>query len=161
MKMLTMNLDDIRPYPNNPRKNDNAVDAVAESIRQCSYVQPIIVDEDHVILAGHTRHKALKKLGYQDCSVIVVEGLTEDQKKKYRYLDNKTAEAALWDLPKLTAELEDLDFEDLDFFNLEDEDFAVRFKDDDEVDGVIEYEAEVFADETFKHECPICGFRFN
>ena len=64
MKLQKLKLADIEPYKNNPRKNDDAVNAVAESIRQCSYITPIIVDEDHVIIAGHTRYKALVALGY-------------------------------------------------------------------------------------------------
>lgn len=100
MKLQCLGLWDIRPYENNPRNNDNAVEAVAESIRQCTYVQPIIVDERHVILAGHTRYKALQLLGYDSCECLIVEGLTEEQKRKFRYLDNKTGEAAEWDVAK-------------------------------------------------------------
>lgn len=114
MEIVTRNLKDIRPYENNPRKNDNAVDAVAESIKQCGYIAPIIVDEDGVILAGHTRYKALQKLGRTECEVIVKEGLTEEQKRKYRLLDNKTNELADWDYDLLAEELGGLDFCDLD-----------------------------------------------
>ena len=113
-KLSTMRMEDIRPYPNNPRKNDGAVDAVAESIRQCGYVAPIIVDEDGVILAGHTRYKALQKLGYKTADVLVKSGMTEEQKKKYRLLDNKTNELAEWDYDLLAEELDGLDFGDLD-----------------------------------------------
>ena len=118
MKLITLPLDEIIPYENNPRKNDEAVYGVMESIKQCTYVQPIIVDENHVVLAGHTRLKALKNLGYESAECIVYAGLTEEQKKKYRYLDNKTGEAAEWELKKLNDELEGLDFGELDFFNL-------------------------------------------
>lgn len=110
MQLVTRKLKDIHLYPNNPRKNAGAVEAVAESIRQCGYVAPIIVDEDGVILAGHTRYKALKKLGRTEADVIVKDGLTEEQKKKYRLLDNKTNELADWDLELLAHELEGLDF---------------------------------------------------
>lgn len=110
-----MHMEDIRPYPNNPRKNDGAVDAVAESIRQCGYVAPIIVDENGVILAGHTRYKALKKLGYETADVLIKSGMTEEQKKKYRLLDNKTGELADWDYDLLEMELDGLDFGSLDF----------------------------------------------
>ena len=113
-KLSTMRMEDIRPYPNNPRKNDGAVDAVAESIRQCGYVAPIIVDEDGVILAGHTRYKALQKLGYKTADVLVKTGMTEEQKKKYRLLDNKTGELADWDYDLLEMELDGLDFGSLD-----------------------------------------------
>ena len=113
MQLITMKLKDIRPYPNNPRKNDTAVEAVAESIRQCGYVAPIIVDENGVILAGHTRYKALKALGRSEAEVVVKEGLTEEQKKKYRLLDNKTGELATWDFDLLAIELDGIDFDGL------------------------------------------------
>ena len=110
MTLEAKNLTEIHPYPGNPRKNDNAVESVAESIRQCGYVAPIIVDEEGVILAGHTRYKALQKVGYTKAQVIVKEGLTKEQKKKYRLLDNKTNELASWDFELLAQELEGLDF---------------------------------------------------
>lgn len=121
LSIVTMPVEAIVPYENNPRINDNAVEAVAESIRQCGYVAPIIVDENNVILAGHTRLRAVLSLGGAQIPVIVRRGLTESQKKKYRLLDNKTAELANWDLSKLELELEDLDFEGFDFgFDLDD-----------------------------------------
>ena len=115
MKYVKKKLADIKPYENNPRINDEAVDDVAESIRQCTYIAPIIVDEDGVILAGHTRYKALKKLGYTECDVVVVTGLTDEQKKKYRLYDNKTQEFTSWDQKKLSQELCDVDFCGYDF----------------------------------------------
>ena len=78
MELKIIPISNIKPYKNNPRKNDKAVDAVAESIKQCTYVAPIIVDENNVILAGHTRWKAMKKLGRAECECIVKDGLTED-----------------------------------------------------------------------------------
>jgi DNA modification methylase len=127
MEIKEMKIGDLVPYENNPRNNDEAVDAVAESIRQCGYIAPIIVDENNVILAGHTRLKALKRLGIDKFPVGVKEGLTEEQKRKYRLLDNKTNEFASWDFEKLTEELEGLDFEDFDF----------GFEEDDEGNGKI------------------------
>lgn len=115
MKYIKKKLIDIHPYENNPRINDEAVDDVVESIKQCSYISPIIIDEDGVILAGHTRYKALTKLGYEDADVIVVSDLTDEQKKKYRLYDNKTSEFASWDQKKLSEELTDVDFERYDF----------------------------------------------
>ena len=114
-ELRKVKIDEIIPYPNNPRINDDAVEAVAESIKQCSYIAPIIVDEDMVILAGHTRYKALKKLRRKECEILVQSGLTEEQKKKYRLLDNKTNEFALWDDELLSEELDGLDFGDFDF----------------------------------------------
>lgn len=111
----TWRLEDIHPYENNPRINDDAVADVIESIRQTENWDPIEVDENGVILSGHTRLKALKKLGYTQTDVIVYEGLTEIQKRKYRVLANKTGEKALWDIEKLDEELADLDFAGYDF----------------------------------------------
>lgn len=122
MELITLKIGDIRPYERNARKNDHAVDAVAESIRQCEYIAPIIVDENHVILAGHTRWKALKKLGRMEAECVVKAGLTDEQKRKYRLLDNKTAELADWDFDLLADELEGLDFGGFDFgFDFEEE----------------------------------------
>lgn len=119
MRLKTMALEKIRPYERNPRINDQAVDAVAESIRQCGYVAPIIVDENNVILAGHTRWKALRQLGEKTARVCVAEGLDEEQKRKYRILDNKTGELADWDRDLLNIELDGLDFDGFDFDLLE------------------------------------------
>ncbi len=165
MKLQKLKLTDIRLYENNPRKNDQAVNAVAESIRQCSYITPIIVDEDFVIIAGHTRYKALKALDIEDAECLICEGLSEEQKKKYRYLDNKTGEKATWDLMKLEVELEGLDLEGFDFFGMA-EALPVDGEGnggsaDKELTGTTEIDAEVFGDEEFKYECPKCGFRFN
>lgn len=115
MEYIKKKLSEIKPYENNPRINDDAVDDVVESIKQCGYITPIVIDEDGVILAGHTRFKALKKLGRNDCDVIVSTGLSEDQKRKYRLYDNKTAEFASWDQKKLAEELCDVDFLGYDF----------------------------------------------
>ena len=115
MKFKTLPIGKIKPYENNPRKNDGAVDAVAESIRQCGYCAPIVVDEAGVILAGHTRYKALQKLGWATVKVCVAEGMSEEQKRKYRVLDNKTGELAEWDNDLLALELDGLDFDGFDF----------------------------------------------
>lgn len=114
-ELKTLKLADIKPYENNPRQNDQAVEAVKESIKQCNYIAPIIVDENNFILAGHTRYKALKELGRKEAEVLIVSGLSEAQKKKYRLLDNKTNELASWDIDLLEIELEDIDFEGFDF----------------------------------------------
>lgn len=115
MEIIKLKITEIKPYDKNPRKNDGAVDAVAESIKQCGYCAPIVIDEDNVILAGHTRLKALKKLKYKECECVRKVGMTEEQKRKYRLLDNKTNELAEWDIDLLKGELDGLDFLDFDF----------------------------------------------
>lgn len=111
----TVLLSKLIPYANNPRKNDDAVPAVEASIEQVGYITPIVVDENYEILAGHTRAKALEKMGADEVQVLVVEGLTDEEKRKYRLLDNKTSEVATWDIDLLEVELEDLDFDGYDF----------------------------------------------
>lgn len=160
MRLELLKVADLIPYENNPRKNDDAVNAVAESIRQCSYITPIIVDENRVIIAGHTRFKALKALGIDEVQCLLCDGLTEEQKKKYRYLDNKTGEKATWDLMKLEIELEGVDLEGFDFFGMA-ADLAPASDPDRKINGSTEFDTEVFGDEEFKYQCPACGFRFN
>ena len=138
MEIREMPVGEIIPYENNPRKNEQAVAAVAESIKQCGYVAPIIVDENNVILAGHTRLKAVMSLGGAQIPVIVRHGLTDEQKRKYRILDNKTSEFAEWDFDLLETELDGLDFDGFDF----------GFDDDtEEYPGVDELDADMEQDE--------------
>lgn len=153
MEIVKLGLGEIVPYENNPRHNEFAVPAVAESIRQCGYVAPIIVDEDHVILAGHTRLMALERLGYGEADCIVISGLSDEQKRKFRILDNKTGELAEWDEDLLRGELENLNlgaftwFDDIINPNIKLEaDGSPKQEDDDgddEDDGLI--------------RCPRCG----
>ena len=112
---ITLSIEDIIPYENNPRINDDAVAGVVESIKQCGELDPIEVDEDNIILSGHTRLKAYNQLGYDSISVLRITGLTEPQKRKYRLLTNKTGEVAGWDFDKLEIELDGLDFDGFDF----------------------------------------------
>ena len=124
----TMQLSELIPYENNPRINDDAVNDVIASIEQCENLDPIEIDENNIILSGHTRLKALKRLEFDATEVIQITGLTEEQKRKYRILANKTGEAAQWDFSKLEIELEGLDFDgyDFDFDGVADEGGAGR-----------------------------------
>lgn len=106
-------LADIRPYENNPRINDNAVDAVADSIREFGFRQPIVVDEEGVVVVGHTRFKAAVKLGLTEVPVHVATGLGEAQLRAYRIADNQTARLSEWDQDKLVVEL--MELQKLDF----------------------------------------------
>lgn len=124
-----LNINKLIPYINNPRINYAAIEAVAESIKQCGYLSPIVIDESRIILAGHTRYEALKRLQYKEVPVLICRGLSEEQKKKFRLLDNKTGEFAEWDFNKLAMEIEGLDFEGFDF-KLEEEVLAEDFTDD-------------------------------
>ncbi|MBW7906218.1 MAG: ParB N-terminal domain-containing protein [Phycisphaerae bacterium] len=101
-------LADIKPYEKNPRVNDAAVDAVAESIRRFGFRQPIVVDEAGVIVCGHTRWKAAQKLGLDKVPVHVARDLTPEQIRAYRIADNKTAELAEWNLELLPLEMAEL-----------------------------------------------------
>jgi len=107
-------IDSIRPYENNPRENDSGVDAVAASIREFGVRQPVVVDEDGVVIVGHTRLKAAKKLGLKTIAVHVATGLSPAQAKAYRIADNQTANLSSWDFDKLPLELLGLQNEGFD-----------------------------------------------
>lgn len=116
MKLIELSIDEIIPYENNPRKNDNAVDKVAESIKEFGFKVPIIIDKENIIIAGHTRYKAAKKLEIKKVPVIMAEDLTGEQVKAFRIMDNKSSEFATWDYESLLLEMESLKIED---YNLE------------------------------------------
>lgn len=124
MNVKEINIKDIRPYEKNPRKNNSAVAYVAESIKQFWFKVPIIIDKNNVIVAGHTRYKASKKLGINTVPVIIADDLTDEQIKAFRLADNKVAEQAEWDIDLLNEELEeifDIDMTDFGFEVLEEE----------------------------------------
>lgn len=124
MNVKEINIKDIRPYEKNPRKNNSAVAYVAESIKQFGFKVPIIIDKNNVIVAGHTRYKASKKLGINTVPVIIADDLTDEQIKAFRLADNKVAEQAEWDIDLLNEELEeifDIDMTDFGFEVLEEE----------------------------------------
>lgn len=118
MKVESRKLTEIKPYPNNPRINDNSVELVANSIREFGFKNPIIVDKDGVIIAGHTRYKAAKQLRLKEVPVIVADDLTEEQVQAYRLADNKVGEGSMWDYDLLDLELGDIgiDMEQFGFF---------------------------------------------
>lgn len=107
--LVTMHkIGDIKPYLNNPRKNAKAIDVVANSLEQFGFQQPIVVDSDKVIIVGHTRYQAAKKLGLVEVPVVIADTLTVEQTKQYRIMDNRSAENATWDNPLLFEELKSL-----------------------------------------------------
>lgn len=101
-------IDELKPYKRNPRRNDQAVDAVAASIKEFGFKVPIVIDKDSEIVAGHTRLKAAYKLGIKDIPCIIADDLTPDQIKAFRLADNKTSELAEWDISQLDLELGDI-----------------------------------------------------
>jgi len=113
MEIEQVNIVDIVPYENNPRKNDKAVEIVEKSIREFGFLVPVILDDKNCIVAGHTRIKAAIKLGMQSVPAIYTEGLTKEQINAFRIMDNKSQEYAEWDYDKLKEEfcaLEDTDY---------------------------------------------------
>ena len=150
-KVITVPIDQIRPYERNPRINDDAVHDVAQSIKDCGYVQLIVVDENMTILCGHTRLKALKQLGYSEIPVQVEPGLTEKQKRMYRLLDNKTNEKAAWDKMLAAAEAEGLDFSEYEHVA-----FSADEIEEPNWDELFE-DKEAKPKEPKKIQCPHCG----
>ena len=122
MEVKEWPIDKVKPYDKNPRNNDDAVEATANSIKEFGWQQPIVVDKNGVIIVGHTRLKAAKKLKLKQVPVTVAENLTDEQAKAYRLADNKTGELADWDVDMLDDELagiEDIDMSDFGFSNAE------------------------------------------
>ena len=106
--IIYLSLNEIKPYKNNPRINDDAVEMVAKSIEEFGFKNPLIVDSNKIIIAGHTRLKAAEKLGIEEIPVIIADDLTEDQANALRLVDNRTSELAEWDFEKLKQELDNI-----------------------------------------------------
>lgn len=120
MNITNIPLKNLKPYENNPRKNDDAVKYVAESIKEFGFKVPIVIDKNNVIVAGHTRYKAAKKLKMSEVPCIIADDLTDEQIKAFRLADNKVAEKAEWDFDLLNAELDDIIDLDMELFGFED-----------------------------------------
>ena len=138
-----MKVEDLIPYVNNPRNNENAVDKVASSIAEFGFKSPIIIDKNNVVINGHTRLLASKKLGLKEVPVIKADDLTEAQVKAFRIADNKTSEFSTWDYDLLNLELEalnELDFnmEQFGVLNLEPVEFVI----DEDIEDILEKEYE-------------------
>lgn len=150
MYLKTLNLGDIHPYERNPRINDKAVEPVMKSIQKDGYRARIIVDKNGVIIAGHTRYEAMKRLGWTEAEVWIADDMTPEQIADYRIRDNLTADFAEWDFSELEAEIQELD---LDFDMSEFEGFTDNtlppIPDNLDADTDYEEEAEVAAKLTF------------
>ena len=149
LEIVYQKVGDLKPYDNNPRQNEDAVQYVANSIKEFGFKVPIIVDKDNVIVAGHTRLLAAIDLGIEEVPTISADDLTEDQIKAFRIADNKVSDFSLWDYDKLDLELENIDL-DMTQFGIMDQD--INWGD-----------VEDLTDETYKEpesnklQCPICN----
>lgn len=146
MKVTEIELRKLIPYENNPRKNEKAVDAVVNSIKQFGFKNPIIVDENMVIISGHTRRLAALKLSMEKVPVIIAKDLTEEQVRAFRLADNRVASFSSWDEAKLKEEIADINNIDLSDFG---------FK-KDKIDDIFREKAEIKT-----HICPKCGHEWS
>lgn len=154
-KIIMMALDEITPYENNPRNNEEAVEYVANSIKEFGFNQPIVVDSEKVIIVGHTRYLAAQQLGLTEVPVIVAENLSDEQARAYRLADNKTGEIATWDNPKLIEELANLNGMNMENFGFSN--IPEPFEEDEEIPSDFkEYDEDI--DTT--HKCPKCGYEW-
>lgn len=132
------NPEELIPYEKNPRDNRAALDAIELSIEEYGFTNPILVNEEKVILAGHTRREAAILAGFEKVPYIVVDGLTEAQQKAYRLADNKLSELSIWDEDLLKEELEDLLDEDYDISltGFSDVDLTDLLKDEEDLEDI-------------------------
>ena len=142
VKAVMMDIGALIPYENNPRRNEKAVEAVANSIRDFGFKNPIIVDKDNVIISGHTRRLAALKLGLKEVPVIVGDDLTDAQVKAFRLADNRVAELAVWDEDLLKQEMAKAVGMNLAEYGF----------DTEAIEKVIQEETGVIT-----HRCPRCG----
>ena len=168
MKIEYLKLEDITPYEQNPRLNDDAVEMVEKSIAEFGFNVPILLDKDHVIIAGHTRYLAAQSKKMKMVPCIILDDLDEDKVRQYRIVDNKTQELGIWDYEKLIEELDDiteLDMSMFDFGSLLETDEEDLDEEDDRLtsnlDQSFEIDLDDFGDEAFEYECPYCGFMWN
>lgn len=132
MQIINLKLEDIHPYENNPRNNKNAIGPVAASIKEFGFKVPIVIDKNNIIVCGHTRYEAAKKLGLKEVPCIMADDLTDKQIKAFRLADNKVAEIAEWDFELLNQELEGL--------TIDMEQFGFESASDDELANIVEDE---------------------
>jgi len=146
MKIKTVKIEEAIPYVRNPRQNKAAIAKVSASLKEFGWQQPIVVDKDMVVIAGHTRLEAARTLGMDKVPVQIAEDLTDAQVKAYRIADNRVSQEAEWDLDLLRLELSDLD--NLDY------DLLLTGFDDDELNGMLTEAVEGFTDEDDVPELP-------
>ena len=163
MKIETVKIENVIPYVRNPRKNAEAVAKVAASIKECGFRQPIVLDNEMVVVAGHTRLLAARQLGLEQVPIHIADGLTPAQVKAYRIADNRVAQEAEWDDELLGIEITELETDD---FNL-----ALTGFDIEELEmlnGRIDFEPGTESEQgqldtldPIIVECPHCGEKFD
>ena len=126
MQIIKKNVNELVLYENNPRHNDDAVEYVANSIEQFGFKVPIIIDKDNVIVAGHTRLKAAKKLGMEYVPCILADDLSDEQVRAFRLADNKVGELAGWDFTKRDEELAKILDIDMSMFSFKEDEFDIN-----------------------------------
>lgn len=167
MKIEWKKLEELKPYENNPRINDEAVQYVANSIKQFGFKVPLVISKDNIIITGHTRYKASEKLGIEKVPCIIADDLTEEQQNAFRLADNKVSEFAEWDDNLLDIELADLDIDMSEFgFNFNEEiertDLSEKIKENYEL--IIKCNSEQELEDTYNkltsegYECQISTY---
>ena len=143
-------LIELVPYENNPRNNKDAVEYVAESIKQFGFKVPLVIDKDNVIVCGHTRYLAAERLGMKELPCVIADDLTEEQINAYRLADNKVHEYSEWDFEMLQSELDGITEIDMGKF---------LFVPEDKKEQKEAKEKKSHNDKTIV--CPKCGNEFN
>lgn len=135
MEIILKKVEDLKPYVNNPRFNDDAVQYVANSIKEFGFKVPIVIDKNNTIVTGHTRYKASMELGLKEVPCIIADDLTDEQIKAFRLADNKVSEKSSWNFDILDEELENIiniDMQDLGFLKHEDINIENFFENNDD-----------------------------
>ena len=159
MRIENLPIDNLIPYIRNPRKNENTIEKVASSIKEFGFRQPIVVDDEKVIIAGHTRYEAAKRLQLSKVPVHVAKGLTEQQVKAYRIADNRVGQDSERDYDLLKLEIEELAKPELTGF----EDFEISdiLKEINFSPGTESEQSKLDELEPKMIECPFCQKEFD
>lgn len=164
MEILYKNTSELIPYEKNPRINDAAVEATKQSIANHGFVNPIIIDADGVIVAGHTRLKAAQALGLKCVPCVVMEADDPEKIRQYRIIDNKTSEISSWNIPRLIEELSGIQELDTSSFKFNFENNEAEEATEEYLGNLaegVEIDIDEFGDDRFEYECPWCGFKWN
>ncbi|MCC0654221.1 ParB N-terminal domain-containing protein [Clostridioides sp. ES-S-0001-03] len=157
-EVVYLNLEDIKPYANNPRNNEYAVEKVVNSIKKFGFNNPITIDKNNIIVTGHTRYEASKILDLKQVPCMVLEDLTDEEIRAYRLADNKVGEFSDWEFDKLTkelAEIENIDMSNLGFNIHMFEDLGVI-----DADFILDEELEEKEKKAKIVKCPHCNEEF-